>query len=67
MRRPDSSDNPLPNRVVRKNGDDDPSLCEALLFVADEHGLATNGDEMAWGDVEELFWAAFGPLTPKSV
>lgn len=39
-------------------------LCQALLDAAERHGLATEGAEVAWGDVEELFRAAFDLLTP---
>lgn len=41
------------------------SLCQALLNAAEEHGQATGDLEMAWGDIEELFRAAFGLLTPE--
>ena len=41
------------------------ALCQALLEAAERHGLATEGTEVAWGDVEELFRAAFDLLTPK--
>lgn len=43
------------------------ALCQALLDAAEEHGLASEGAEMAWGDVEELFWAAFHLLTPDQL
>jgi hypothetical protein len=42
-------------------------ICEALLVAAEEHGLATEGAEMAWGDVEELFRAAFELLTSEQL
>jgi hypothetical protein len=41
------------------------ALCQALLNAAEEHGMASEGMEMAWGDVEDLFRAAFELLTPE--
>jgi hypothetical protein len=38
-----------------------------LLDAAEEHGMASEGMEMAWGDVEELFRAAFELLTPQQL
>ena len=40
-------------------------LSQALLDAAEQHGLATEGADMAWGDVEEFFRAAFDLLTPE--
>jgi hypothetical protein len=39
------------------------SLCQALLDAVEEHGLASEGYETIWGDLEDFFRAAFGLLT----
>jgi hypothetical protein len=45
---------PVPYKIPPLSVDTSPrALREALLIAAEEHGLATEGAEMAWGDVEE--------------
>jgi hypothetical protein len=57
---------PVPYDVPHLSVDTSPeALCQALLDAAEEHGLASEGAMMAWGDVEELFRAAFDLLTPE--
>jgi hypothetical protein len=57
---------PVPYDIPPLSVDTSPeALREALLDAAEEHGLASEGAEMAWGDVEELFRAAFDLLTPE--
>ncbi len=62
----DPSYRPVPYEIPPLTVDTRPeALCRALLDAAEEHGLATEGAEMAWGDVEEFFRAAFELLTPE--
>ncbi|MHB1558032.1 MAG: hypothetical protein ACYC61_11260 [Isosphaeraceae bacterium] len=57
---------PVPYDIAPLAFDTGPdALCQALLDAAEAHGLATEGAEMAWGDVEELFRAAFELLTDE--
>jgi hypothetical protein len=57
---------PVPYEIPPITVDTTPgALCQALLDAAEEHGLATEGAEMAWGDVEDFFRAAFDLLTPE--
>ena len=57
---------PVPYEIPPLTVDTSPeALREALLVAAEEHGLETEGAEVAWGDVEELFRAAFDLLTPE--
>jgi hypothetical protein len=59
---------PVPYEIPPLSIDTSPkALCQALLDAAEEHGMASEGIEMAWGDVEELFRAAFELLTPEQL
>jgi hypothetical protein len=59
---------PVPYEIPPLSIDTNPkALCQALLDAAEEHGLANGDYEMAWGDVEELFRAAFAFLTPEQL
>ena len=59
---------PVPYEIPPLSIDIGPkALCQALLDAAEEHGMARKACEMAWGDVEELFRAAFELLTPKQL
>jgi hypothetical protein len=59
---------PVPYEIPPLSVDTSPeALCQALLDAAEEHGMASEGIEMAWGDVEELFRAAFELLTPEQL
>jgi hypothetical protein len=59
---------PVPYEIPPLSIDTSPEgLCQALLDAAEEHGLASEGMETSWGDVEELFRAAFELLTPEQL